>query len=247
MPLSVIHFQFPDLAHIHCLFTKRNQDEIQPMDPYSGGNLSYDVGDRPKNVEENRSFLLKTHASFGLHCLAECKQVHGSHLHFVTDNADNTICADALATTERNIGLCIKTADCQAILVTDQNGQAILSLHVGWRANRNCFIQKAIAEFCTTYALTPSRLFAVRGPSLSPQAAQFLNWQQEWPKTFHCCLDATEKTMDLWRLSRLQLEEAGLPSKNIFGLDLCTKSNLDFFSYRRNHLCGRQAAIIWRN
>jgi hypothetical protein len=52
--------------------------------------------------------------------------------------------------------------------------------------------------------------------------------------------------MDLWRLTRDQLLQAGVRSENIFGLDLCTYEQKEtFFSYRRDRQCGRQAGLIW--
>ena len=52
--------------------------------------------------------------------------------------------------------------------------------------------------------------------------------------------------MDLWGLTRRQLQRAGLPERQIYGLDLCTASNNgQFFSYRREKRSGRQASLIW--
>ena len=51
--------------------------------------------------------------------------------------------------------------------------------------------------------------------------------------------------MDLWGLTRRQLQQAGLPERQIYGLDLCTASNNgQFFSYRREKRSGRQASLI---
>ena len=53
--------------------------------------------------------------------------------------------------------------------------------------------------------------------------------------------------MDLWGLTRWQLEQAGLLPRNIYGIDLCTAScNRQFFSYRCVKTSGRQASVIWR-
>ena len=69
---------------------------------------------------------------------------------------------------------------------------------------------------------------------------------KEWGPDFANWFNARDKTMNLWRLTRDQLLEAGLPDEGIFGLDLCTASMPDsFFSYRRDGICGRQANVIW--
>ena len=51
--------------------------------------------------------------------------------------------------------------------------------------------------------------------------------------------------MDLWGLTRYQLEQAGVPPAQIYGLDFCTLSNPKlFYSYRRKD-AERQMAAIW--
>ena len=103
-----------------------------------------------------------------------------------------------------------------------------------------------IAAFCGRYGLDARYLLAVRGPSLGPQRSEFVNYGKEWGPDFANWFNARDKTMKLWRLTRDQLLEAGLPDEGIFGLDLCTASMPDsFFSYRRDGICGRQANVIW--
>ena len=48
--------------------------------------------------------------------------------------------------------------------------------------------------------------------------------------------------MDLWALTRHQLEAGGLLPGHIYGLDLCTYGNPEsFFSYRRVAASGRSS------
>ena len=53
------------------------------------------------------------------------------------------------------------------------------------------------------------------------------------------------QTVDLWRLTRDQLIQAGLKPANIFGIDACTYQNPGYFSYRRDKTTGRQVGLIW--
>ena len=153
---------------------------------------------------------------------------------------------DGLATDKPGIGLLIKTADCQPVLVAHKEGRHIAAFHIGWRGNRLRFLQSGIAAFCGRYGLDARDLLAVRGPSLGPQRSEFVNYDEEWGPDFANWFNARDKTMNLWRLTRDQLLEAGLPDEGIFGLDLCTASMPDsFFSYRRDGICGRQANVIW--
>jgi copper oxidase (laccase) domain-containing protein len=86
----------------------------------------------------------------------------------------------------------------------------------------------------------------VRGPSLGPARAQFTSFEAEFGADFRPFYDAAAQTVDLWRLTRSQLESAGLAPRRIFGLDQCTLSSpQDFFSYRAARVTGRQMALIW--
>ena len=47
-------------------------------------------------------------------------------------------------------------------------------------------------------------------------------------------------------MTRDQLMAAGMPRRNIYGIDLCTRTNTQLlFSYRASHACGRQGSLIW--
>lgn len=241
MDLTPLLFHFPGSAPIHCLVPLR----ALPAKSRFSGNLSYDVNDKREDVLERRNALLSFAAPFNLKKIIDIHQVHGSTILF--DPKDNQIPSfegDGIATQEKGLGLFIKTADCQAILIASEDPLAIMAIHVGWRANRCNFIGKAIEEFCTHYALSPSRLFALRTPSLSPQNAEFIHFEEEWGSDFLSFFSLSTQTMDLWALSRFQLLEAGLQKERIFSLDLCTKSNPSCFSYRRKD-AGRLGGIIW--
>lgn len=249
MALSFIPFAFPGVGGVRCAFQTRHWGVSEG--PYAGGNIGFSVGDDPLRVSANRLDLA---ASLGLAAFAEARQVHGDTLicdppaaplgRFVEPPAFPE--ADGLATDRPGFGLVIKTADCQPVLVADREGRRIAAFHIGWRGNRARFLQSGLAAFCARYGLAARDLFAVRGPSLGPARSEFVNYASEWGPDFTGWYDASARTMNLWRLTRDQLMEAGLPGDQIFGLDLCTASLPDaFFSYRRDGVCGRQAAVIW--
>lgn len=243
--LPHIFFHFPRLPWVHCLFPLRDLLAAHADDPFSGGNLSFDVGDEPERVHKTREELLSSYRFAGLRDIYEIKQVHGTRLFITTEQPDISETADGLATDTTGAALFIKTADCQSILLTNTAGSHIMALHVGWRGNREEFIAKAVDLFCGHYGLDPSQLLAVRGPSLGPAQAEFRNFSSEWPERFTPFFDPQSTTMDLWALTREQLSKAGLLPRNLYGIDLCTFSNLTCFSYRRSKRCGRLGGLIW--
>lgn len=243
MALNFIHFRFPGLSGVRCAFQTRTPGVSGPC----GGNISWDVDDDPASVLENRRSLVR---DLGLDAFAELHQIHTDNLVFdpapVAPEDRAVMDADGMATTRPGLGLCIKTADCQPILLAHRDGRHIAALHAGWRGNRCDFPGSGVARFCEQYGLLPRDVLAVRGPSLGPAAAQFINFEREWGADFAAWFAAREQTMDLWSLTRAQLRAAGLPDSHIFGLDCCTATMNDlFFSYRRSRHCGRQASVIW--
>lgn len=241
MKTSCLHFAFPGLANIGCVFSARLGEGLE-------GNISYLAGGSEAKVTATRKELFG--ALDGLLRIAECRQVHGDALVEARKDwqpSETLPEADGMMTCEDNLGLMIKTADCQPILIAHRSGKYILAIHAGWRGNRANFPQSAVERFCEKYALAPHDLFAVRGPSLGPACARFENFGAEWPPQFLPWYDKKGGCMDLWALTRHQLNMAGLPHSQIYGVDLCTLANSgQFFSYRADRTRGRQAAIIWR-
>ena len=243
--IEYISFNFPKLNSVSCVFTTRIGGVCGT--PFNQGNLSFDVGDDFYNVMANRAALA---AGLGVSHWHECKQVHGDVIHFdpeaVLPEDIPTLVGDGLASSVRGNALVIKTADCQPILVAHKKGTFVAALHNGWRGNAMNFPARAIECLCSHYACSSMDLLAVRGPSLSPAMAEFVNFGSDFGPGYDAYFHKEANIVDLWRLTRDQLLGAGLLERNIFGIDMCTYSMAEsFFSYRREEQTGRQASIIW--
>lgn len=240
-------FEFPGIPTVGCVFCGRSDSDL----PYDG-NISFAVGDLPASVRDCRFSLARALARYGMKDWCECNQAHGDNLltePVATDifiGPQNLQIADGMMTTQPGLGLMIKTADCQPVLLSDSAGAHVMALHVGWRGNRIDFPATAVREFCGRYGLEPAELWAVRGPSLGPGCAEFCNFDAEWGAEYRPWFSEQTGCMNLWGLTRRQLEGAGVPEDHIFGLDICTYLNdSNFFSYRREKSTGRQASLIW--
>lgn len=233
---DVIPFSFPGVANVGCAFS-------------TIGAGSMGLGLQPEHDDAARHNRLRLLHTLGLERWVELKQVHGDALLADPQATDPStlshLAADGAATKEKGLALTIKTADCQPLLLADRRGRAVAALHVGWRGNVLKFPVTGVIRFCVIYNLDPSEVLAVRGPSLGPTAAEFVNFDAEWPSEFRPWFDEQSKRMDLWELTKFQLIEAGLLPGHIFSLDLCTQSLPElFFSHRRKQ-AGRQTALIW--
>ncbi len=266
MSFQYIPFHFSAFPKIRCAFQFRSYKQINSandlnLETYNfgqystreaarvcmDGNISFCAEDLPERVWATRKDMQDI---LGFSAFAETKQVHGDRVIFEPNPASfekpSFEEADAMATSQKDFALMIKTADCQPILIAHMGGEHILALHVGWRGNRMGFPMIAIEKFCERYRLDPKDLMAVRGPSLGPYRSEFVDFAKEWPQEFKTWYDEESKCMDLWLLTHQQLILAGLEPRNIFSLDLCTSTMCStFFSYRINKKCGRQASLIW--
>ncbi len=243
--MQMIPFSFPGLPQIGCVFTTRLGG--MSREPFDSANLSHDVGDSPASVAHNRQRVAR---HIGVAGFCELRQMHGDVLRAEPEPADpaqgGVLEGDGLFTTRPGAALVVKTADCQPLLLAHVGGRHIMALHVGWRGNKLNMPGRGVASFCSAYGLRPDHVLAVRGPSLSPGMSEFVNFSDEFGPGFQEYFDPETRTVDLWALTRSQLLAAGLLPRNIFGLDLCTRSMPElFFSYRGERVTGRQAGLIW--
>jgi len=248
--IAFIPFQFVAVPQVRCAFTSRRGGLSEP--PHDSANISFDVGDAPSAVAANRRAVFER---MGLTGWCELNQIHGDVLHFdpkpFAPEQHAALDGDGMTTHAPGYGLVIKTADCQPILLAHRSGRFVAGLHAGWRGNKCDFPGSGVRRFCAHYNLKPKDVFAVRGPSLGPDNAQFVNFEKDFGPEFRPWFNEQTQTMDLWRLTRDQLMEAGVPEAQIFGVDLCTMGRDDtFFSYRKAcaapvKATGRQCGIIW--
>ncbi|WP_051258201.1 polyphenol oxidase family protein [Desulfovibrio cuneatus] len=241
LPTGVLPFRFPHVGGVRCLFTGAVFGDMV---------LHNAAGALQEAAVARRRTLM---ACAGATRWAELYQVHGTELCLPAhsmDLAQHGIFAaplpraDGHATAERGVALCIKTADCQPVLLAERHGRFVAALHVGWRGNAAGFMESAVARLCTCYGCQPQDLLAVRGPSLGPGHAEFVHFAKEWPQRFAPWFASDTKTMNLWALSKAQLVQAGLLEENIYALDMCTYAlHPSFYSHRRGD-AGRQVALI---
>jgi len=239
-----IPFAFPGLPGIGCVFGTGSLTPGAAAD--SAATMAMTGAADEGRVAANRRVAK---AALGFSVWHSLKQVHGVAMVFepATDTLEcpSIEAADGLADSRPGHALAVKTADCQPVLLAHASGRFVAALHVGWRGSVANFIGKGVRSFCAHYGLDPAELAAVRGPSLGPGAAEFLQFETEFGEAFLPYFDRRTRRVDLWRLTREQLKAAGLREERIFGLDLCTHDLPQFFSYRRDKTTGRQTSLIW--
>jgi YfiH family protein len=211
--------------------------------PYAGLNLGARTDDDPAAVSTNRARLQQ--------CLPQpprwLAQVHGATV-VDADALTETPQADASVACRPGTVCAILIADCLPVLLTDRAGSCVGAAHAGWRGLAGGVIANTVARM----PAAPADLIAWIGPGIGPAAFEVGD------DVLHAfCSDAPERKAaftplhpgkwlcDLPALARAALRRAGVTK--VYGGDLCTWSDAErFYSYRRDMVTGRMAALIWK-
>lgn len=206
---------------------------------YASLNFGLSSGDDPKAVAENKT---RAHHLLGLSTVCTLKQCHKDEI--VIADPKKTPFADAHMTNQIGIALQILHADCQAAIFYDPIHHAIAAVHCGWRGNVLNIYQKTIHRMHEVYQTRAEDLLVGISPSLGPDAAEFINYESEFPASF-LPFQVKPTYFNLWEISKWQLIACGVLEENIEMANLCTFSNPDLcFSYRRLKQSGRHATYI---
>lgn len=216
-------------------------DGISPA-PFDSLNISFGVGDKPDNVQHNRSLVKK---ALGCQTLVSSRQVHGDKIAVVRRiTADQELDGyDALITNTPGLALLIQQADCQAVLLYDPHKRAIANIHCGWQGSVANIIGATINQMTDSFLSDPAHIKAAISPALGPCCGEFIHYKEELPTSFHR-FEVTANHFNFPAISTMQLQEAGLRADHIEVAGICTKCNHDWFSFRRNRHTGRFCSAI---
>lgn len=218
--------------------------------PFDSLNLGAHVGDDPRAVAHNRE-RLQAEVGSPVHWL---DQVHGDQ---VIDarvlSGGGAHRADAVYALEPGLPCAVLVADCLPVLLCSRDGRAVAAAHAGWRGMAAGVLARVVQRLAEEGGVDPGSLSAWLGPCIGPRAFEVGSEVREaFGPQAHRCFRAHVRRdgsaawlCDLPGLARLQLTDAGVA--DIHGGHWCTVEGAsDFFSFRRDRVCGRQAAVICR-
>jgi polyphenol oxidase len=196
--------------------------------PYHWLNLAARVDDVTSSVDENRRRAAAA-VGFDLGSLALARQVHEINVVEVTGGG-MAGAADGLVTRRPGPVAAILTADCAPVIVA--NDDAIAVLHAGWRGLVAGVIEQGMEEI-------GGALAAWVGPSIRA-----------------CCYEVGPEVVTAFRArglpvtgDRVDTAIAARAELGRLGVELvavapnCTHCDLNYFSYRRDGVTGRQGAF----
>ncbi|RMH31127.1 MAG: peptidoglycan editing factor PgeF [Nitrospirae bacterium] len=179
--------------------------------------------------------------------IAALRQVHGQTVVVLDRSSDacpdaSLEAGDALVTSQPNLLLTIRTADCVPVLLADADGRAVGAIHAGWRGAIGGIVSKTIECLCERFPCTIDRLRAAIGPSigvccyevdetvLSPLRERWPFWREVTRRQ-----DRGKALLDLKELIARQLVSCGVSVTAVARVNRCTRCEPElFFSYRRD-------------
>lgn len=240
--ISTLQPVWPAPSNVRALVTTR-QGGCSAA-PFDSLNLADHVGDDPGSVARNRH-LLETEYRLPDTPLW-LNQVHGCTV--VTAHSVEPGCsADAVYSDKSRMVCAVLTADCLPLLITDRRGSEVCAVHAGWRGMAAGVIESAVHRFQTP----AQELLVWLGPAIGPAAFEvgeevrdiFLNHRRRAGRLFTPSRPG-HWLADIYGLARMRLSDAGVGF--VCGGDYCTMTQDElFFSYRRDGVTGRMAAMIW--
>jgi YfiH family protein len=248
--LQLIMPQWSAPSNIGALCTTRfGGSSLPPYDDGVGGgglNLGTHVGDDARRVAFNRG-LLRAYLPNEPIWLA---QVHGNTVVDAAE-AQSGVEADAIIATGKGQVCCIQTADCLPVLFCSTDGKVVGAAHAGWRGLAAGVLENTVKRMQASGA---GEIMAWLGPAIGPQRfevggdvkAAFADKDARAATAFQAYPDRDGKYLaDIYALARLRLQNVGI--QQIHGGGMCTVSDSCFYSYRRDHVTGRMASLIWIN
>lgn len=207
---------------------------------FSSMNFSHSTGDEKSKILSNYDKLKNL---FNFSDLIQMQQVHGKEVH-IAHRPGEILIGDGVVTQQKELPLLITHADCQAALFYDPVQRVIAATHSGWKGNVQNIYAETVAKMENHFGSRAKNLRVGVSPSLGPFHAEFIHYQKELPQSFWQ-FQTKPFHFDLWKISQMQLIEAGIPADQIEIASLCTYGNPeDFFSYRRCKIRGGHASFI---
>jgi hypothetical protein len=207
-------------------------------------NLGLHVDDDPAHVAQNRALLVQR-----LNLPSDpmwLEQVHGCTV-LDPKGIENGNCADASTTSVPGQVCVVMTADCLPLLLCNRAGTRVAVVHAGWRG----LVDGVIEEAANRFKQPGAELLAWLGPAIGPSKFEVGDEVRERFLSINGSDEAAfvangpgKWLADIYSLARTRLHAVGCGY--IGGGDYCTVTEGErFFSYRRDGITGRMAALIW--
>ena len=209
---------------------------------YAKCNLGTHVGDEADAVAANRRALA---VNLGVDHIAWLNQVHGRDVVRADKVTRHVATADASVTRAAATACAVMVADCVPVLLAALDGTAVGAAHAGWRGLADGVINATL----TAMAMPAAAITAWVGPAIGRAHYEVGGEvRAAFDGADGACFSASRPghcRLDLKALAEAQLRRAGVSRVTVAPYCVYERADL-FYSYRRDGVTGRCAALIWR-
>lgn len=237
---SIKYYQFNTLdvqGIFHAVFTR--QGGVSPA-PWSSLNFGSSVGDDKRRVLHNRELALRA-LNLAPESVFDLYQIHSTNI-VITNRplalGEGHQKADAILTSQPNVTLMMRFADCTPILVYDPVKRVIGIAHAGWIGTVEQIAKKMVFSMIEEYGTNPNDLIAAIGPSIGPD--HYSVGKEVIDRVYTSLGDRADQLIlnrngksyfDLWKANQFLLMDIGVTRIEVSGI--CTCCNLeDWYSHR---------------
>ena len=211
--------------------------------PFTDFNLALHVGDKKKNVWQNRH-LLVDELGVSEKNIVWMNQIHSNRIQ-VTTKGGEVMRTDGLITNQAKLILMVLVADCIPVLFYDSVKKAVAVVHAGREGSFKNISGKMIAKLQSAVNSNPADIKVFLGPSIQKICYEVNQsiveyFKNKWGNKYIY----KSKYLDLPLLNQNQLLSAGILKENMKISNICTHCNSNYFSYRREQKTGRFAGVI---
>jgi polyphenol oxidase len=224
-------------------------------------NCGFHVGDQIEDVHKNRQHL-SYKLSMSIDSWVGAEQTHGVNIAKITSNergrgaedySSSVPDTDGFYTDTPNTLLTLCFADCVPLYFYSSKNNMVGIAHAGWKGTVNGIASEMIGKWVSEGMNKKDILVAI-GPSICgncyivddrviDSVKRWLKFTDDKP---YQEITSGQYQLNLRKLNKIILENAGISFENIFITDLCTSCNIhDFYSHRRDQgITGRMLGFI---
>lgn len=171
------------------------------------------------------------------------RHIRQTHSDIVVESTESLLEADAHFTNKKNQALLIATADCTPLMIYCHQTQRVVAIHAGWRGVENKITEKTLNKLIATGS-TEKKFDFFFGPHIMQDSFEvsedvFLllqNAQHELDKKEYALEKNDKFYVDLQKIILSQIKHVIKAPPQVLILDMDTKTNENFHSYRREKM-----------
>lgn len=178
-------------------------------------------------------------------------QIHGGTVAIVKDGKVEQVSeTDGLVTNKKSIPLAVRTADCLPIMFYDPVKEVIGIAHAGYRGLLNHIIENTITHLVAHFNCNPKDILVGIGPSIETKCYEvgkevIEKFEKTFPEFENRYVSKEGKFyLNLRGIAQQCLIKKGILKEQIEVMDVCTKCDPNFYSYRGGDKNGRFVSMI---